>query len=78
MVWQRFNGRDGRFSESERQRMIAEHSAFLSWAMRHRGRLPAIPRRRLAHGGFGALLKRPGARAAVEHWWRRVLEQFGA
>lgn len=78
MIWQRFNGRGGGAGEQERRRMIAEHSAFLSWAVRHRGELPAIPRRRLSHGGFGPLLQRPGARAAIEHWWRRVLEQLGA
>ena len=62
----------------DRQRMIAEHSAFLSWALvRHDG-LPRIPRRRVSRGGFVPLLRQPGARAAVDHWWRRVLEQLGA
>lgn len=60
-----------------RRQMIAEHSAFLSWALRQ-GRLPRIPRRRVSYGGFGSLMKRPGARAAVAHWWRRALEQLGA
>lgn len=64
-------------TQQQRRRMIAEHSAFLTWAMTRRSGLPSIPRRRLSHGGFGSLLKRPGARAAVEHWWRRVLEQLG-
>ena len=62
----------------QRRRMIAEHSAFLSWALAEAHRLPRIPRRRVTQGGFGPLLRRPGARAAVGHWWRRVLEQMGA
>lgn len=55
--------------------MIAETSAFLSWALRERANLPRIPRRRLDEGGFTALLRRPGARAAVAHWWGRILER---
>lgn len=73
----RFEGRDDLLGQDQRRRMIAEHSAFLSWAMLHRGGLPRIPRRRVAYGGFASRLKRPGARAAAEHWWRRVLEQMG-
>jgi len=53
--------------------MIEETSAFLSWALRERRDLPRIPRRRVDEGGFTAMLRNPGARAAVRHWWRRVL-----
>jgi len=56
--------------------MIAEHSAYLSWAVHEDGALPRIPHRRIKDGGFAPLLKRPEARAAVRHWWTRVLHQL--
>ena len=62
--------------ETRRQQMIAETEAFLSWAMAHQRGLPRIPRRRMDEGGFSGLLKRPGARAAVTHWWYRVLDEL--
>ena len=68
----------GPFWNDHRRQMIAEHSAFLSWALRRHRRLPRIPRRRVSYGGFAAMLKRPGARAAVTHWWRWALKQLGA
>ncbi len=55
------------------RRMIAEHNAFLSWAMSEDADIPRIPSRRADRGGFAEMLKAPGARAAIEHWWRRVL-----
>ncbi|MFW6059859.1 MAG: hypothetical protein ACODAQ_06735 [Phycisphaeraceae bacterium] len=69
---------DGPVPRTARQQMIAETSAFLTWALHHHGQLPRIPRRRVDRGGFGPLLKHPGARAAVEHWWHRVLDELGA
>ncbi len=54
--------------------MIDETSAWLTWALDSGFELPRIPRRPVAGGGFGELLKRPGARAAVEHWWYRTLD----
>lgn len=67
-------------SVHERQRqMIAEHSAFLSTTLAHRDQqLPRIPRHQADTDGFDPVLQRPGARAAVKHWWRRALEQDGA
>ena len=65
-------------TRSERERMIAETSSFLTWAMARGRQVPRIPRRRMDAGGFSELLKRPGARAAVEHWWHRVLDEVGA
>ena len=57
--------------------MIAETEAFLNWALDPQGAaLPRIPRRRVDQGGFTQLLRRPGARAAVIHWWQRVLTQI--
>lgn len=53
--------------------MIAETSAFLSWALREGRDLPRIPRRRVSDGGFAMLLRMPGGRAAVAGWWNRTL-----
>jgi len=57
-----------------RQRMIDETSAFITWALRHPEHVPRIPTRRVDWGGFAALLARPGARCAVEHWWYRTFD----
>jgi hypothetical protein len=59
-----------------RRRMIHEHSAFLTWALRQQ-RTPRIPRRRVADGGFDRHMRRPEARAAVRHWWQWVLRRLG-
>ncbi|MEX0655550.1 MAG: hypothetical protein WDZ31_08625 [Phycisphaeraceae bacterium] len=58
-----------------REQMIAETEAFLSWALHGERPLPRIPRRRVDEGGYTSLLRQPGARAAVVHWWRRALNQ---
>lgn len=59
--------------EDTRERMIRETNAFLSWSlMRDRG-LPRIPRRRVDLGGFGTILRHPGAKALVNRWWAKVL-----
>ena len=55
--------------------MIAETSAFLSWALRNHRRLPRIPRRRVSEGGFKMLLRQPGAKAAIGRWWDAVLDK---
>jgi hypothetical protein len=57
-----------------RQQMIDETGAFLTWALRSGASLPKIPRRRVDAGGFAQLLRSPGAKAAVNHWWNRTLE----
>ena len=56
-----------------RQVMIAETNRFLTWALDPQRRLPPIPRRTVATGGYGPLLQLPGARALVERWWLRTL-----
>gem|GEM_PF-1836013 len=69
------------------RKMIAEHSAFLSSALDENLRLrrgvldpriasrlyPRIPRRKAQSGGFSQMMALPGARAAIDHWWQRVL-----
>ncbi len=52
-----------------RRQMIAQTSAFLSWALRKERGLPSIPRRRVDQGGFTALLRLPVGRAAADRWW---------
>jgi hypothetical protein len=56
-----------------RDRMIRETNAFLSWSLAKDRGLPRIARRRVDQGGFGFVLKHPGARAIVRRWWNRVL-----
>ncbi len=58
-----------------RRQMVAETEAFLNWAW-HRADLPRIPRRLVKDGGFTALLRHAGARAAAYHWWQRTLERM--
>lgn len=60
-----------------RQQMIDSTSAFLSWALRrHRRKLTYIPRRRVDQGGFSPLMREPGVRLRVDHWWKQVLEEW--
>lgn len=83
----RSNSQNPDAPDARRRRMIAETSAWLTWALDHDldlGRIPRIPRRRVDLGGFGHLLHHPGARAAARHWWMKTLgavhnvsEKFG-
>ena len=57
-----------------RAKMLSETSAFLTWALAEERNLPRIGRRRVSGGGFGALLRRPGARQAMDRWWDRTLD----
>ena len=56
-----------------RIKMIRETNAFLSWSLAKDRGLPRIARRRVDMGGFGWILKHPGAMALVRRWWKRVL-----
>ncbi|MHB1155372.1 MAG: hypothetical protein ACYC26_00895 [Phycisphaerales bacterium] len=58
------------------QRMIAETSVFLTWALTSEVSLPRIPRRSMDEGGFTGLLCLPGARAAVCRWWMLALKRI--
>lgn len=62
-----------RLPPDRRRQMIDETSAFLTWALNTGVELPRIPSRRVDHGGFSQMLRMPGARAAVNHWWRQTL-----
>lgn len=57
--------------------MIDETSAFLTWALRNNIEFPRVPTRPVDEGGFSQLLRRPGARAAVNRWWMRTLDLVG-
>lgn len=54
--------------------MIAETSAFLTWALSSDVQLPRIPRRRVEEGGFGRFMRLPEARAAMNLWWLRAMD----
>lgn len=56
--------------------MIAETSAFLTWALRTGVEVPRIPRRRVDEGGFKQLLALPGARERIGHWWDCTLDRI--
>ncbi len=55
-----------------REAMIAQTSAWLTWALDNDVPVPRIPRRRVSEGGFTQLLQLPEARAAVQWWWYRT------
>jgi len=57
--------------------MIAETSAFLTWALSSGVDLPRIPTRRVDEGGFGGRFRHAAARAAGFRWWARAIETIG-
>ena len=59
-------------SAGERARRV--HSAWLTRALTD-PRLggPRIPVRPVDHGGFDAMLARPGGRQVASGWWRRAI-----
>lgn len=57
--------------------MIAQTSAFLTWALANDVKLPVIPRRPASQGGFDRVLEHPGARAAAGHWWLKAIQAVG-
>lgn len=59
-----------------RSEMIAQTSAWLTWALSNDVAVPRIPRRSVAAGGFSDLLRLPEARAAVHHWWAMTLDRM--
>lgn len=75
MVARRKQSGFGRYGD-ERRQMIAETSAFLTWALSKDRGLPRIPRRPVRFGGFSQLMQRPMARVIVAHWWGQVLEKW--
>ncbi|MEM6334859.1 MAG: hypothetical protein AAF823_16125 [Planctomycetota bacterium] len=56
------------------QQMIADTSAFLTWALPRAHRLPRVPVRPVRDGGFSALNAIPGATERVARWWAVSLD----
>lgn len=75
-MFSRSTDRSDDYDRYDRRRMIAETNAFLNWALGNGKNLPRIPRRRVDQGGFTELMRRPLARIAAAHWWRRALERI--
>lgn len=62
-------------SLSPGERMVMEHARWLSWALRHRRRLPRIPVRKVSEGGFARLMATRRGRAFAADWWEDALER---
>ncbi len=73
-----FGKPESRWYDDRRKQMIAETSAWLTWAMRHQKSVPRIPTRPVSQGGFGHMLKNSAARSAVQHWWAKAIETVGS
>lgn len=58
-------------------RYRAEHSAWLTLAMRANGRLPRIPAKPTHSGGFNGLMSRPTGRRLAARWWTIALSRLG-
>lgn len=50
-------------------RYRAEHSAFLTFALRTTRRIPRIPRKRADQGGYSGLLKLDTGERHAAQWW---------
>jgi len=73
--WPVGNGAGSRRILETRQRMIEDTNAFIKWALENPDQVPQIPRRRADVGGYESMLKQPGARAAVNYWWYKMLRK---
>ena len=58
-------------------RFRAEHSAWLTHAMRSRARYPRIPAKPADRGGFDRLMSLPTGPMRTERWWRLALDRVG-
>ena len=54
--------------------MIAQTSAFLTWALAANRDVPRIPTRRVDRGGFADLTA--DARAAASRWWSQTFDRI--
>lgn len=55
----------------------AEHSAWLTHALRTRARYPRIPAKRTDTGGFDRLMSLPTGPMHADRWWRIALSRIG-
>lgn len=58
-------------------RYRAEHSIWLTHALRHGGRYPRIPAKPTHLGGYDRLMSRPTGRRHAERWWTIALARLG-
>ncbi len=66
MLWNGFK-RKKIIDAGERYR--AQHSAFLTFALRTTRRIPRIPRKRADEGGYSGLLKLESGQKRASQWW---------
>ena len=57
-------------------RYRAEHSAFLTFAMRTSRRIPRIPRKRADQGGYSGLLKLETGEKHAVRWWTLAITKL--
>ena len=54
-----------------------QHSVWLTRALQGGfGRIPPIPRKRVADGGFAAIMATVAGRLWVANWWREAFERL--
>ena len=58
-------------------RFHAEHSAWLTHALRSGIRYPRIPAKPTREGGFERLMRLPTGPLHAERWWRVALDRIG-
>ena len=66
-------GEPAQMFDMARVEMLAHTSAFLSWALAEERGLIAIPRLRVDHGGFDAIMRKPGSRRLAALWWSQAI-----
>jgi hypothetical protein len=59
------------------ERMILEHSIWLSAALATARPVPRIPTLRVSDGGFARLMTLPAGRYRAERWWEGTLQALG-
>ena len=57
------------------ERFRAEHSRFLTFALRWPSRYPRIPTKRVSDGGFERLLARRSGREWADRWWTTAMDR---
>lgn len=73
MIWQGF--RKKRIQDAGK-RFRAEHSRFLTIALRSGRRYPQIPTKRVDTGGFSGLMKLPEGQRRASMWWTGAFERI--
>jgi hypothetical protein len=59
------------------ERMIQEHSIWLTAALTTARPVPRIPTLRVSDGGFARLMTLPAGRYRAERWWEGTLQALG-